>query len=196
MRLFHRYRSISVLWFTTCSSLAWAAQWLISLRYQQREHFVCSAPLPFQHQSIILFNFQLIEFIGKKPELLQLPLLPGKGRREGKIKIPGNCTTVRSSPSVASRRQPSVRGILPLPVGKHSTLKMHFFLLDCSSILSCPSLIILLFYSKGLRGLVTALYWVWNNARKAEGSWEQLCQTPKFQGSAVPLCVPKTVFQS
>lgn len=127
MRLSHRYRSISVLWFTTCSSLAWAAQWLISLRYQQREHFVCSAPLPFQHQSIILFNFQLIEFIGKKSELLQLPLLPGKERREGKIKIPGNCTTVRSSPSVASRRQPSVRGILPLPVGKHSTLKMHFF---------------------------------------------------------------------
>lgn len=157
MRLSHRYKSISVLWFTTCFSLAWAAHWIISSCYQQREHFVCSVPLPSQHQSIILFNFQLTEFTGIKSELLQLPLLPGKGRREGKIKKPGNCTTVRSSLSVARGRQPSVRGILPLPVGKHSTFKMHIFSLDCSSTLSCPSLIILLFYSKGLRGLVTAL---------------------------------------
>lgn len=100
---------------------------LISSLYQQRAHFVHSAPLPSQHQSIILFHFQLTELTGKKSELLQLPLLPGKGRRGGKIKIPGNCTAVRSSLSVASGRQPSVRGILPLPVGKHSTLKMHIF---------------------------------------------------------------------
>lgn len=76
---------------------------------------------------MILVHSRITEFTGGKSELLQLPLLPGKGKRREKIEIPRNHTSVRNSLSVASGKQQSARGILPPLPGEHSTLKMDIF---------------------------------------------------------------------
>lgn len=76
---------------------------------------------------MIFVDFQRTEFTGEKSELLQLPLLPGKGKREGKIRIPMKHTAVRNNLSAASGRQQSARDTLPPALGKKNTLKMDIF---------------------------------------------------------------------